>query len=303
MSRLSLIRSASLWSLACLAATTAHAATYTRNYVANTIHLPTTNAEALSYAIDVDGDDAPDNQLGKVFAALASQGLVFSDWTNAAVASGSIVHRIDVQSADRAFANDPGAHATWCIGAPLPMPPLFDGTDDTVCTDTSGIFVAALSAGSFTSPEPAITPNPVSLDFKLAIASVNISLPVLNARLAFTIDAAGNMPFGQINGSIPHDSIPNYFLPAFAQACNASIQSEPASDFSIACLQLFDTGCSGVPEYAGDGNIEVCEMTENALLQTLFAPDVQVDGVDAISVGFRFTAIGNDRVFASGFEH
>jgi hypothetical protein len=288
--------------LASVAATTAHAAGYTRSYVVDTIILPTSNVEATSYAIDIDGDDAPDNQLGSVFASLASAGLAFGDWTNAAVASGRIVHRVDVQSTDAAFANDSDAQATWCVAAPLAMPPLFDGTDHPSCADTSGNFLSALSAGSFTSPAPPTAPDPVSLDFEFAIDSVDVTLPVLNARLAFTIDAAGNLPFGQINGAIPHESIPTLLLPAFAEACDASIQSDPASDFATGCEGLFDTGCDGSPEYAGDGMIEFCEVIESSLMQTLFAPDVQVDGIDAISVGFRFTAIGYDRVFASGFE-
>jgi hypothetical protein len=302
MSRTSICRSAGLCLLASLAASTAHAAGYTHSYLVHAIALPTTNAEANTYAIDLDGDDAPDNQLGNVFGALASQGLDFNDFMNAAVASGSIVHRIDVESTDAAFANDPDAQATWCVAAPLAMPPLFDGTDATACADTSGIFHAALSAGSFTSPAPATTPNPVSLDVKFAIDFVNVTLPLLNTRLAFTIDAAGNMPFGQVNGAIPHDAIQNFFLPAYAQACNESIQTDPTSDLAMSCIGLFDDGCSGSPEYADDGQIEFCEMTESSFLQTLFAPDMQVDGIDAISVGFRFTAVGYDRVFASGFE-
>lgn len=88
--------------------------------------------------------------------------------------------------------------------------------------------------------------------------------------------------------------------------CNASIQSDPSSGTATSCKALFDSRCSGFPSYAGDGQIEVCEVTENPLMQTLFAPDVQVaDGgmlIDANSIGIRFTAIAYDRVFASGFE-
>ena len=145
-----------------------------------------------------------------------------------------------------------------------------------------------------------------SLDIELAIGTSNITLSVLNARLSFATNAAGNISVGQINGSIPHDNFMNTFPPAMAAMCNASIQSDPSSSTSTSCKSLFDKGCSGFPGYAGDGQIEVCEVTENALTQALLAPDVLVaDGgstVSANSIGIRFTAIAYDRVFASGFE-
>ena len=129
---------------------------------------------------------------------------------------------------------------------------------------------------------------------------------MLNARLSFTINAGGNISVGQINGSIPHDEMLNVFSPAVATACNASIQSNPSSSLSTSCLAIFDTGCTGSPADSGDGQIEVCEVTENAIVHALLAPDVQVDDggtlVDANSIGFRFTAIAYDRLFASGFE-
>jgi hypothetical protein len=204
------------------------------------------------------------------------------------------------------LANDPAAQATWCIGVPTATPPLFNGTDNPSCADTSGIFVAALSGGSFTSPSPATTANPVSLDVELAFGTSNVTLPVLNARLSFGTDASGNIQFGQINGSIPHSDIVNTFEPAIAALCNTSIQSDPSSNTAISCKSLFDTGCNGFPGYAGDGQIELCEITENLLIQALLAPDVHVaDGgtlVNANSMGIRFTAIAYDRVFANGFE-
>ena len=306
MSRRALCRSASLCLVISFAAMTAHAANYARSYLVDSVLLPTTNSQATSYAIDVDGDGIAENSFGQILSALAAQGIDFAGSTASAVASGSIVHVVHLQSADVLLANDPAAQATWCIGVPTAKPPLFDGTDNPPCADTSGIFVAALSGGSFTSPAPATTPNPVSLDFEMALGTSYVTLPVLNARLSFTKDVSGNMPFGQINGSIPHSDIVNVFEPAMAAMCNAAIQGDPSSNTAVSCKGLFDTGCTGFPAYANDGQIELCEITENALIQALLAPDVQVaDGatnVDANSMGIRFTAIVIDRLFANGFE-
>ena len=305
MSRLILSCSAVWCLLACVAAATAHATDYTRSYIASSIVLPTTNVRTNSFAIDLDGDNAPDNHLGQVLTVLTGQGFDFDAGTSAAVASGSIVHRVDLLSTDASFANDPGARATWCVGTPVAVPPLFDGTDNPPCDFISDTFVAALSGGSYTSPAPATTANRVSLGVEFAIGSANVMLGVLNARLSFTLDATGNMPVGQINGSIPQDDMMNIFVPKMAEGCNASIQSNPSSDMSNACMG-FDIGCSAFPGFAGDGQIEVCELSENAVIQSLLVPDIQIDDngstIYAHSFGFRFTAIAYDRVFASGFE-
>lgn len=305
MSRRALCHSASLC-LAAFAATTAHATNYARNYFVDDVLLPTTSTEANSYAIDVDGDGIPENNFGQVLAALAGTGFDLTGTMAAAVASGSIVHLVHLQSIDAAFKNDPAAQATWCIGVPTPTPPLFDGTDSASCADTSGTFVAALSGGSFTSPAPATNPSPVSLDIKIAVGASSMTLNLQNARLSFTIGAGGDMPFGQINGLIPHDNLLNTFPPTIAIACNDSIQNDPTADFSTTCKNLYDSGCNGSPSFAGDGMIEVCEVTESPIMQTLLAPDVQVDDNGSTiyfnSLGFRFTAIAIDRLFASGFE-
>ena len=306
MPRRSLCRSASLCLLVAFAATTAHATNYVRGYLVDSVLLPTTSSEANSYGIDLDGDNTSDNSFGQVLSALTTQGMDFNGSMAAAIASGSIVHLVHLQSTDVSLANDPAAQATWCIGVPTATPPLFDGTDNPPCADTSGIFVAALSSGSFTSPSPVSTANPVSLDFELAVGTSSATLPVLNARLSFTKDAAGNLNFGQINGSIPNSNLMNTFPPAIAEMCNTSIQSDPTSNTATSCKSLFDTGCVDHPEYANDDQIEVCEITESSLIQTLLAPDVQVDDggsmVEANSMGIRFTAIAIDRVFANGFE-
>lgn len=303
MPRRAIRRSASLSLLACFVATTAHATNYVRSYLVNNVLLPLARTD---YAIDVDGDNLVDNRFGQILGALAGQGMDLVGPMQAAIVSGSIVHLVHLQSTDASFNNDPVAQATWCIGVPTATPPLFNGTDNVSCADPSGIFVAPLSNGSFISPSPVTTTNPVSLDIELAIGATYVTLPVLNARLSFAVDAAGHMQSGQINGSIPHTDFMNTFPPALAAMCNASIQSDPSSDTATSCEQLFDTGCNGFPGYAGDNQIEVCEITESPLIQTLLAPDVQVaDGatsVDANSIGIGFTAIAYDRVFASGFE-
>jgi hypothetical protein len=302
MSRRVLLRYASAYLVAFAATTQAQAATYARTYLVNDLILPTTNSESTAYAIDVDGDNQVDNRFGQILVALAGSGMDLTGATGVAVASGSIVHLVHLQTTDASFVNDPAAQATWCVGKPMSAPPAFDGLDNASCFTTSGVFTAALAGGNFTSPSPVTTPNPVSLDFTMALGTEVVTLAVLNARLSFNADGSA----GQINGSIPHDEITYKFDPTFALMCNDAIQNAPTSDLAMQCKSLFDKGCSGSPDFADDGWIEVCEIIESSLFQSVFAPDVMVDNggtpIEAISVGFGFTAVVNERVFANGFE-
>jgi hypothetical protein len=299
MSHRSLYRTAILGLLTAFVAAPAAATNYTRTYLVDDLVLPLAKSD---YAIDLDGDDAVDNSLGQILGALASSAsFAFQPAMDAAVASGSIVHVVRLQSTDANLANDPAAQATWCVGEPLATPPLFDGTESVSCDLASGTFVAALSAGNFTSPSPVTTPNPVSLYLTLAFGSSAFTFGVDNARLRFSKDVGGDLQLGQINGSVEHDLFANNFSAGLAARCNESIANDPSGE-GAGCKNVFDTGCAGSPELSGDGFISFCEVFESPLIEALLAPDVQVGGQDANSVGIRFTAVEIDRLFASGFE-
>jgi hypothetical protein len=249
--------------------------------------------------------------------ALASQNVDFQSSMSAAVASGSIVHLVSLQSADAFFANDPAAVAGWYVGLAAPAPPLFDGTDDLPHDGNiaPGIFVAALSSGSFTSPSPATTISPVSLTFRLQLGSTSVDLPLQGTRLSFTTDGAGHMQ-GQLNGSIRHNDYMALVPPALAQSFTAEIQNDPTSNTAMQLKQIFDLGCTAGDGFANDDVIELCEVTGSSLIEVLLAADVQIrdaDGnyapnpanttPDANSFGVHFTAIVSpDRVFADGFD-
>jgi len=302
------------------AALPAHAVEYQRGYLVDSVSLPTSQSQANTYAIDLDGDGGNDNNFGSMLAAFDSSGFAVADAMNAAIASGSIIHLLSLHSTDPLFANDPAAQTDWYVGLPAPAPPKFDGTDNLPYDNNyaPGVFLAALANGGFTSEDPATTTTPVSLTFKLQIGPDQVSLFLQGTRLSFTTDHAGHL-FGQINGSIQHDDFPTKIAPAYADLCNSAINADPNSGTATNCKGLFDQGgsdCGGNSNsFAGDGLIEVCEITSSALMQSLWAPDVYInpDGhyvltpgpttILANSLGLRFTAIASpDRVFANGFD-
>ena len=291
----------------------AYATSYLRGYLVNNVTLPQARAD---YALDLNGDGFADNNFGSLMAAFASQNVDLQSSMSTAVASGSIVHLIGLQSADALLANDPAALANWYVGIPAPAPPLFDGTDN-LSVDSNfapGTFLAALSSGSFSSPSPATTTSPVSLTFRLQLGNTPVNLPLQGTRLSFTTDGAGHMQ-GQLNGSIRHTDYMALVPPALAQSFTAEIQADPTSDAAMQIKQIFDLGCTDGDGFANDNVIEVCEVTGSSLIKTLLAADVQIrdaDGNyapnpanttrDANSFGVHFTAIATDRVFANGFD-
>lgn len=291
-------------SLALFVAAQTHAVEHQQGYLVNNVMLPTSSGQATSYAIDLDGDSNPDNNFGQLLSALAAQGLDFSSSTNAAVSSGSIVHLLSVHSTDPLFLSDPAAEVDWYVGLAAPSPPLFDGTDDLPYNSSiaPGTFLAALSNGTFTSPSPATAASLVDLTLEVQLGASKIDLPVQDAHLSFSLGGGGLMQ-GQLNGSVLHSDYMTIMPPAFSALCNAYIQSDPTSNNATTCKGIFDKGCSGHSELSGDGMIEVCEVAESPLIQTLLAADLQFNSADANSLGIRFTAIASpDRVFADGFD-
>lgn len=304
--------------LALFAAASAGAVDYQRGYLVNSIMLPTTSSQATAYAIDLNGDGYADNQFAQVLIGFSGAGFDFTGATVAAVASGRIVHLLNLHSTDPLFASDPAAETDWCVGQPAPAPPQFDGTDALLCDNNyaPGIFLAALMNGGFTSADPVTTTTPIQVTLKLMMGPDEMDLPLQGARLTFAADGAGQM-LGQINGSISHDDVMNRFVPALAASCNSSIQADPNSTYSTNCKGLFDNGQGcGIDSsaFANNGMIEFCEVAGSPLMQSLLAPDVQIyqngqyapnpanTTPDSNSFGFRFTAIAYDRLFANGFE-
>jgi len=292
--------STSLCLLAGLSATAAHATDYQRGYLVSSMTLPTSSSQ---YAIDLDGDGHPENNFGSLAGVLAAQGVDLNGAQAVSVASGGIVHLVSLHSTDRLFVNDAAAQADWYVGLAAPSPPRFDGTAN-LPVDSSippATFLAALSGGSFTSADPATTTTPVELTLELQFGSSKMALALQDARLSFTLGGSGHMQ-GQINGSILHADILNVVLPTMATWFNEVILADPTSNQSMQILEIFDTGC-GASGGANDGVIEVCELSGNAIIQTLLAADVQIGGIDANSFGAGFTAIASpDRVFADGFD-
>jgi hypothetical protein len=268
------------------------------HYVINSIDWPTTNNEARADGFDLNGDGVVDNQLGSTIAALAAQGMDVQTPQDVAVARGTVLMLADFQATDLTTATDAG-FTLYAGTNPNPAP--CNGSGDTVCghhlTGTGTFDAAAMPrenpiVGAIASGVYSGGPGKLPVELSV-LGGTPISTTLLGARAKLTATASG-ITQGIIGGGIPTTDLQTMVYPAMQQAFEATVQAD--------CTQLASPpacGCSGTGQQLialfdtnHDCAISVMEIENNSLIQSLFAPDVTIDGQMALSVGFGVTAVG-----------
>jgi len=278
-------------------------------FVFSKIVLPRSNGQ---FAIDLNGDGQPDNQLGTVVNALAG----YSNPQAAAddgIARGATLELIGVQTAD--------LQNSTMVGATLQPAKSMAGPD----FSGQGMFTVdpaqaaaqlfgRLSAGVLRTNDPATTMHPVStvVRVELAVGVDPVALKLNGAHVQAQVQAAVSstgLTQGELHGSVLKADFDNAMIPATAKLLTLQVQTNPLSTTTFLVETVFDIGgCNnpdGSPAMAGDNRIDLCEVAQNAQIQSLFAPDVQIfaaDGTtyapnpqnahkDSVSVGLGFTAV------------
>lgn len=269
-------------------------------YILDSLSWPTTNPDAQADGFDLDGNGRIDNQLGSVNAALVSNGgFDVQTPTDQAIARGDVLMLADLQTTDLTTAT--GAGYTMYIGT-NPSPAPCNGSTDTTCRhhlDGTGTFdvaamprdpqlIGAVATGTYTG-------GPGHLSMQLSIAGgapVTFTLLAAHAELTPTSTAITR---GKIGGAIAmsdfHDKIYPALQQTFATAvtrdctmtnnppqCGCASNSQGAN-----LISLYDAN--------HDCAITTPEIENNSLTQALFAPDVTVEGQQALSAGFAVTAV------------
>ncbi len=265
--------------------------------------IPTTNPEAQMFGLDLNGDMVVDNQLGSVFAALNSQGFEIQGATDTAISRGTILMLGEAQ------VGGPGgptaATFTLYTGA-NPQPPACMSASDPVCRrHLQGNASFDLAAGSPVDPPLAGTlangtllAGPghlhVSIMFGLA-TSTPITVELLGARVRLQTVSATSLGQSVIAGGISMTERDTKLIPAIHQTAVAAVAADCTSTVPPDCgcaagstgrtyLSLFDT----TPK---DCVISLQEISGNSLIQSLLAPDVTLEGQQALSLGFGVTAV------------
>jgi len=249
----------------------------------------------MDVSFDLDGDGTADNKLGAIISGLAAVNLTPQTSADTSVAKGSLVLLMEETSTDatQQQANNAGVKLSLALAATAD--PKYDGTDKFMIDggNSTAQFLGNVSAGVFTSNNPATATTPVTLNIALPLVDGQAALiiPVTAGRVTFKRGADGKITGGQINGALRKEDVDAKILPAVAMLVTAQVQAPGAS----AAIKMFDAN--------NDGTVTVEELKANALISNFLAPDIQLfeNGVykpnpaktvkDSLSLGLGFTAV------------
>ncbi len=286
--------------------TQAHGAFH--QYVVNRLLLPMQRSD---YAIDLNGDNHADNQLGNVVGALEAQNIDPQASVDQSVASGSAVYLVSLQSADANLMNDNMVGFTFYTGVVQAMPDFSGMGMFTVDNGTPPAkLFGKLVNGKLATNDPVTTLKPVTVQLKIALIGGQppVTLPVNGAHVQCFpgTDQASGAPGllnGQLHGSVKESDVQTTLIPAIAQLLTATIVANPGSPQAMQIEQIFDTGGCGMAK-ANDMKIDPCEVAQNQIIQNILAPDVDIfdangnyspnpanTGKDSLSLGLGFTAV------------
>ncbi len=257
------------------------------------------------YATDLDDDGDEDDALGRIARSLSTaSGLDLQGGIDAAIAGGETVFLIEVASHDDSFESDENATVTISRAVQQASPNLTGGGTFTVDTATPPFTVTGEIVNHvFRSDAPSGAPQP--LDFAIAFGGGDdiVEVPIIAVHVTMTIDTgAQRLTAGKLAGAVLADELDTAVMPVLAAQYNAAIAADPTDSSTLVILNLFDTGgCDG--GIADNSVIELCEVQNNSLLDTVFAPDVDVVDAsgnvapkangpkDSMSLGVGFSAV------------
>jgi len=275
-------------------------------YVADSALVPTSTTEVQTYGLDIDsdqpdGDAGIDNQLGSVLAALATMNFDVQGTVTTAVDQGDIILLEDFQTT----AFDSAAHSGLTIYlGDTPNPPACMDANDTVCRKHltgSGMFAVSAS-----SPRDALVKGPMvngvfkggpgTLSLQIALsAGQPIQLDLIGARAELRMVTATDIGDGKLAGAIPKTDIDTKILPAVKTQLDGVIAEDCPTPAAPDCMCMAgSTGETVLSTFDAndDCQITVEELQTDPLISGFLMPDVTIDGVDALSIGLKFTSVG-----------
>ncbi len=260
------------------------------HFVTDRLLVPTTQAQAQQFALDVDGDSKPDNLFGQVLAALVSiaPGLDFQPDADEAVKDGPVFILHVLQADDLSNAAD----ASWSIfqGHPSQTPPKFDGSDQFTLDPAAPI--DSHIAGAITDGHFAGGPGTARVRTRFMGQLIDLDLIGVHVESDVSINKCAN---GRLAGGLRNDEFRAKLLPVIAAGLNQVIKADPGGAATQTLQATFDTN--------QDGKISTDELENNLLLKAVISPDLDLldaagkfnprqDGMkDALSAGFGFTCV------------
>jgi len=283
-------------------------------FVVDSVLLPTKAGDGAKYGLDLDGDGQVDNALGQILSALSSAAgsgsLDLQGSIDEQVLTGNIILLTNIKATALDMAT--GVAVEVFLGAnPTPTP----CTDTNVPPDIATCGQHLMGTGSFdidpASPMDAqiigkiiggqFTGGPGTVTLQITLSSVGapINLNLIGARAklpGITDSGFGSAASpGIIAGAVTQNDLDTKVIPAVADTVSGQIARDctnttppdcgcPSGSTGATVISLFDKS----PQ---DCMVTVDEIKNNDLIKTLLAPDVNIDGTDALSVGVGVTGV------------
>ena len=283
-------------------------------YVIDHENVPTTSTQARAYGLDLNSDGTVDNQLGMVFATLQGMGFTVQATVSQSIDTGSTLMLVDLDTSD--FQNAAATTYTMLYGA-NPQPPACNGSADTTCrhhlAGNASFDIAADSphdtplAGSAVSGTFNDGPGHLGIQVAMLTSGPPIPFHMIGARTKLTGVSASGITAGIVAGAIPETELSATVYPALATNMASIIERDccglATSPGGTTCNPNATPACGCTSGSSGatviglfdtspkDCKVTVTEISNNSLIQALFAPDVTIDGMQALSFGVQVTAV------------
>lgn len=270
-------------------------------YVSSEAFVPTNNNQAREYGLDLNGDKTPDNQLGMVLGTLATMNIDVQGSITDAVLEGSIILLVDFQTKD--FTNTTAAGLKVLLGD-MPMPqPCTDPQNPTPATcgkhlDGTGTFTIDASspdnaavAGKIINGTFNGGPGKISIQIALGDGDP-VGFDLIGARAKASGITETGMTSVILGGALTETDLNTKVIPAIQGQIGPLIERDcnmltappmcgcMSGSTGATVLNLFDA-------QPKDCAVSVDEIKNNSLIQSLLAPDVEIDGKQALSLGIK----------------
>ncbi|HUS29041.1 MAG TPA: hypothetical protein VMZ53_11035 [Kofleriaceae bacterium] len=228
----------------------------THRYVVDSIELPKTNTQAREFGDNLDGLRGVDNQLGMVVSTISSQGLGTTHGPDM-IAAGALSSSFEIVADD--LANDDTVSV------------IYRGNDASGGQPVGGRIVD----GWFRSNRTSTTEHPGRAFARLPVfADADPSeIVISNMEIDLQPDGAGGFT-GFVRGTTDAEDTTSEAYRGWMQM----LAADP--DGHLTAMSLFD-------EPPRDWTITEYEFTHNSLIQSLLLPDIELNGEDVLSFGFR----------------
>lgn len=288
------------------------------HYVVNKVLVPTKTGDAQKYGLDLNGDGNPDNALGNLLSALATQGINAQTSIDEAVLNGSITLLADLQTPD--FNNAGAAGIQVYLGSDA-MPPACNSGEMVTCGsgatatcmgcghDLTGTGMFQIAPNSPMNP-PLVGPivggtmkaGPGDVALQISIgggAATEVDLIGARAQASgMSATALGDMTNPDaggviIGGGISQDDLNTKVIPSVVPIIAGVLATHCMNPAPPMCncdatgntvLGLFDSN--------KDCMVTAMEIESSSFGMTLLAPDVTIDGMPALSVGVKAFGVG-----------